>query len=85
MSSLGMDGSGDFLPTFHLCLSVDAGCIRIPITARSDRSRLGDDQSRRGSLGIVIGIELIRDVPLGGTAARERGHEDPVWQIQKTE
>ena len=64
---------------------MDSGGVGIAVAARRDRGRLGDDQSSRGALGIVLGIQPIGHMALRGPATGERGHEDPVRQSQRTE
>jgi hypothetical protein len=83
--ALGMDGPGDLLPTRDLCLGVDARSVRVTVSAGRDRGRLRDDQSRRGALGVIEGIEVVRHMTPGGPASGERRHEDPVWKVKRSQ
>jgi Zn-dependent alcohol dehydrogenase len=46
-----------------------------------DHGGLGDDQTSAGTLRVVFGHERRGIVISIGTATREWGHENAVWQI----
>ena len=70
----GMNGLDDFFPSGDLFRGVDAGCVGVAVAERRDRGCFGNDQSSRGSLVIVLGIQFIRDVTCRGSAPGEGSH-----------
>jgi len=81
-ASSGMNGLDDFFPSGDLFRGVDAGGVGVAVAERRDRSCFGNDQSGRGSLAIVLGIQFVRDVARGGSAPGERSHQDPVGKVE---
>jgi hypothetical protein len=61
-ASSGMNGLDDFFPSGDLFRGVDAGCVGVPVAKWGDGGCLANDQSGRGSLAIVLGIQFVRDV-----------------------
>jgi hypothetical protein len=84
-ASSGMNGLDDFFPSGDLFRVVDAGSIGVPVAEWGDRGRFADDQSGRGSLAIVLGIQFVRDVACRGSAPSEGSHQDPMGKVKGPE
>ena len=69
-------------PSGDLVIVPDARNVRVPARLRGDEGPLRDNERARvtRALSVVLGHEGRRDVLLGGTVARERGHYDAVLQ-----
>jgi hypothetical protein len=85
VASRGMNGLDDFFPSGDLFRGVDAGSIGVPVAEWGDRGRFADDQSGRGSLAIVLGIQFVRDVACRGSAPSEGSHQDPMGKVKGPE
>jgi hypothetical protein len=84
-ASSGMNGLDDFFPSGDLFKGVDAGSIGVPVAEWGDRGRFADDQSGRGSLAIVLGIQFVRDVACRGSAPSEGSHQNPMGEVKGPE
>jgi hypothetical protein len=81
----GMNGLDDFFPSGDLFRGVDAGGIGVSVAERRDRGCFADDQSGRGSLVIVLGIQFVRDVTYRGSAPGEGSHQNPMGEVKGSE
>ena len=84
-ASSGMNGLDDFFPSGDLFRGVDAGGVGVAVAERRDRGRLGNDQSGRCSLAIVLGIQFVRDVTCRGSAPSEGSHQNPMGEVKGPE
>jgi hypothetical protein len=80
-----MNGMDDFFPSGDLFGGMDSGRVGVTIAERRDGGCLADDQSGRGSLAIVIGIQFIGDVACRGSAPGEGSHQDPMGEVKGPE
>ena len=80
-----MNGLDNFSPPGDLFGGVDSGGVRVAVAERGDGGCLSNDQSRGGSLVIVLGIQFIRDVACRGSAPSEGSHQDPMRKAEGTE
>ena len=81
----GMNGLDDFFPSGDLFRGVDAGGVGVTVAERRDRGCFADDQSGRGSLAIVLGIQFIGDVACRGSAPSEGSHQNPMGEVKGPE
>jgi hypothetical protein len=84
-ASSGMNGLDNFFPSRDLFGGMDAGGVGVAVAERRDRSCFGNDQSGRGSLAIVLGIQFVRDVARGGSAPSEGSHQNPMGEVKGPE
>jgi hypothetical protein len=68
-------------PAFDLLRRPNPRHIRVANTLRHNRDAFGDDQARTGTLCIVFGHELRRNVLWCATQAGKRSHDNPVRQM----
>jgi hypothetical protein len=84
LAAFGMHGIGHDLPALDLRVGVDAGFHPEGGVAFHHHRGLGDDESGAGALRIIFGHQR-RGIVIGiSPAARERGHEDAVGQLEST-
>ncbi len=76
---------GNFFPRLHLRLAVDAWREYIALALSGNLGGFGNDQSGVGALHVVFGRQIAGDVVFLRAAARERRHDDPIGQLQRTE
>ena len=76
----GMDRLGDQPPALDLLRRVDPGRAGIALALGRDLGALGDDQPRRGALGVVAGVEGMGRIFRIGTVARHGSHDDAILQ-----
>jgi hypothetical protein len=84
-ASSGMNGLDDFFPSGDLFRGVDAGGVGVAVAERRDRGCFGNDESGRGSLVIVLGIQFVRDVACRGPAPSEGSHQNPMGEVKGPE
>ncbi len=84
-ASSRMNGLDNFFPSGDLFGGVDAGCVGVAVAERRDRSCFGNDQSGRGSLAIVLGIQFVRDIACRGSAPGEGSHQNPMGEVEGSE
>src|SRR6185369_10391446 len=77
-----VDGAGYQSPAVNLLLGVDTGSSDVADPLRAYLSGFGDDQPRRGPLGIVGGCQWVRNVTIKGTAAGHGGHHHTVGEFE---
>jgi hypothetical protein len=80
-----MNGLDNFSPPGDLFGGVDSGGVRVAVAERGDGGCFGNDQSRGGSLAIVLGIQFIRDVACRGSAPGEGSHQNPMGEVKGPE
>jgi len=78
----GMNGLDNFSPPGDLFGGVDSGGFGVAVAERGDGGCFSNDQSRGGSLPIVLGIQFIGDVACRGSAPSEWSHQDPMGKVK---
>src|SRR6202166_2910327 len=74
---------GDAPPSSNLFFTPQAWRIRPTKSFRADRCGLGDNQSRRSALRIILCLQNCRHVIVGiGPHPGERGHDYAIWKIE---
>ena len=81
-AALGVHGGGDLLPSGDLCVGIDTRGVRVTMAAGRDRSGLGDDQARAGTLGVIFRHQVRRDIGALGATTGQRRHQNAVRQRQ---
>jgi hypothetical protein len=77
-----MNGVGDFLPRGNLFRRVDRRRPRITDSSRSRRGALGDEETGRGALAVVLDRQIRRHSAGERPAPRHRRHEHPVAGVE---
>jgi hypothetical protein len=72
-----MHAVGHPAPALYLLIAEQAGLARITQAIRGRRSALCDEQSRAGTLPVIVGHQLIGHIA-GVPAALQRRHNDAV-------
>ena len=87
VAAFGADGGDDFFPGFDLLVGVEAGCSEPAACGGGDGGGFGDDEAAvGGALAVVFGHESVGDVAgLGGAGARERRHDDAMFERERTD
>jgi hypothetical protein len=80
-----MHGRGDALPARHLFGRMDAGRADVTDALRADLGRLGDDQAGARALRVIGDRQWVRHVAGNRAAARHRGHDDAVGELELAE
>lgn len=72
---------GDFFPACDLFRRMDSGGVLIALAFRHHLGCLGDDQARRGTLGVILGHQGCRYIAAGNGAVAGQGcHGDAVGE-----
>jgi len=77
-----VNGVGDSLPAGDLFRRVDRRRPRIADSSRGWRGALGDDETGRGALAVVLDRQIRRHSAGEGAAPRHRRHEHPVAGVE---
>ena len=80
----GVNAFGDDSPGGDLPARVDARRRRIAVAVRADRGAFRDDQSRTGSLAVVVGHQLGGQAARCGSHAGEGRHDNAIRQVERT-
>src|ERR1700678_4657583 len=81
-ASSGMDGIRDASPAANLLLCPEPWCIGPAESLRTDSSGLGNDQSRRSTLRVILSLQDCGHVIVRSrTHPGERRHDDGVREI----
>ncbi len=78
-------GVGNKLPAVDLRLVPETRRIGPAKAFAGDSGRFGDDQAGAGALRIVAGHQLVGHALAAGAGTGQRGHEDPVGKLKRTE
>jgi hypothetical protein len=77
-----MNGLDNFFPSGDLFGGVDAGGVRVAVAEGGDGRCFADDQSGRGTLAVILGVEIVGDVTSGSPAPGEGSHQNPVRKFE---
>ena len=86
LSACGVNGVGDFPPSIHLDVGIDAGRLDIPLSLAGNLRAFGDQKPGGSPLAIVLGDKVVSGVraPVGPIAG-QRSHHDAIGQLQIAE
>ena len=74
------------LPAFGLCCVVQPRGVGIAFAFGGNLGGFGDDQAGTGTLAVVFGHKRRRDIAgLSGAHARQRRHQNAVFQSKRTD
>ena len=77
-----MNGLDNFFPSSDLVGCVDAGGVGVTVAERGDGRCFADDQSGRGTLAVILGVEIVGDVTGGSPASGQGRHQNPVRKFE---
>jgi hypothetical protein len=77
-----MNGLDNFFPSGDLVGCVDAGGVGVTVAERGDGRCFADDQSGRGTLAVILGVEIVGDVTGGSPASGQGRHQNPVRKFE---